>query len=203
MANKAPKTATQRYDNYTRKIDPTHFHDLLTVLKPGMHDNLETVLGDLESVYTAVQTVLSTETGVTVFLATGYQNFARQIWYAKNAHTGTELESEVTAISGDWEDRGLNPAILVRIVTEVFALEAPGNFDAHIWLTGSPTDATYVITPGLDGTPKTGTLPISNGQLDSGAQHIVCSKALYKDWIADITFPSAGSVHMVATLKLA
>jgi len=203
MSKKTPSDATKRQTNYTRKVDPARIGTLITGMKYSMANNLDNVLSTLEAVYTGVQAVLSTEDTVTVFLATAYQNFARQIWYAKNGHSGTELQSEVTAISQDWHTRGLDSGIITRIIVEVFGISAPGTFDGVLNLTATPSDATYSISPGHGGSVLTGTCPIHALAVNNGVQTITLSKALYKNWVAAVTFASGQHITLAATLELA
>lgn len=122
----APHSATQRYDNYSRKLVPVTISGYLTPKWRGrLHNNLSAQLALLEAVYTGVQAILADVEGVTTFLGTGYQNMARQLWYAKQHHTGTTLESEAWAIIGDWIDRGLVEGTVWLIATGIFGIPQP------------------------------------------------------------------------------
>lgn len=125
----APHTASARSGNYTRKVVPSRIgHELLT-LKPYMIINLTDSLNSLARLFAAVRAVLNAQAGITVFMATQYQNYARQLWYAKRAHTGDQFINEAKAIIIDWSQRGLDFGGADRpgwsIATTIFGVPCP------------------------------------------------------------------------------
>jgi len=116
----------QRRMNWEIKTDTTRMKQTLDTLRPDMLKRYEAAVTSLCEMEVKARQTLNAA-GVHTIFYVAYLNYARQL-YKLSRQKGISGESfalQAQVLLDKWSSRGLDPAILARIRTEVFDASVP------------------------------------------------------------------------------
>ncbi len=116
----------QRLNNWTIKTETEKVKQILDDRRPDMLKRYEAAVASLCEMEVKARQTLNAA-GVHTIMYVAYLNYARQL-YKLSRQKG--ISGESFALSAEvllqkWADRGLDPAVLARLRTEVFDTGAP------------------------------------------------------------------------------
>jgi hypothetical protein len=112
--------------NWEIKTDTTRMKETLDTLRPDMLKRYEAAVTSLCEMEVKARQTLNAA-GVHTIFYVAYLNYARQL-YKLSRQKGISGESfalQAQVLLDKWSSRGLDPAILARIRTEVFDASVP------------------------------------------------------------------------------
>ena len=115
----------KRIANWTAKVTPERTAEQVTPQLSSIKQNAAHVMNDIVQMETQVRQVLN-GAGVPFILYPFYLNFGREIWaLSRKEISGESLAQEAATLIAKWVARGLTPAVLQAIRTDVFNVGAP------------------------------------------------------------------------------
>jgi hypothetical protein len=117
---------TKRIEAWKAKLTPERTKQVLEARREAMQQRYEAVMVQLCAMETQVKAVLNAR-GVHTSLYVPYLNFGRQLWKLSRQQeiSGESFAMAAKVLLDKWKARGLNPAVLAAIRTEVFDIGEP------------------------------------------------------------------------------
>jgi hypothetical protein len=116
------KTPDERLAQWERRYDPARICELMTAEKPVMSARAREAFQKQYEMEVSVKQVLGA-VGVSVSDVANYLCFGRQVSKADRRHNGGVTDIEAQVLLSKWSSRGLDPAVLRRILVETFHIE--------------------------------------------------------------------------------
>jgi hypothetical protein len=116
----------QRINTWQVKTDTARTKAALDTLRPQMLENYAAAVTRLCEMETRTRQVLNSA-GVQTILYVPYLDYARQLYKLSRQRgiSGEGFALQAELLLGKWSGRGLDPAVLAAIRTEVFDTTAP------------------------------------------------------------------------------
>jgi len=116
----------QRLMNWQIKTDTGRMKETLDTLRPDMLKHYEAAVASLCEMETKARQTLNAA-GVHTIMYVPYLNYARQLYKLSRQQSisGESFALGAEVLLQKWAARGLNPAVLAAIRTEVFDIGAP------------------------------------------------------------------------------
>ncbi len=116
----------QRLTNWEIKTDTGKVKQILDDLRPDMLKHYEAAVASFCEMETKARQTLNAA-GVHTIMYVPYLNYARQLYKLSRQRgiSGESFALNAQVLLDKWAGRGLDPAILARIRTEVFDAVAP------------------------------------------------------------------------------
>ncbi len=116
----------QRRMNWQTKTDTTRVKQVLDDRRPDMLKRYEAAVASLCEMETKARQTLNAA-GVHTIFYVAYLNYARQLYKLSRQQgiSGESFAMGAQVLLDKWANRGLDPAVLARIRTEVFDASAP------------------------------------------------------------------------------
>jgi hypothetical protein len=116
----------QRRMNWQIKTDTSRMKETLDALRPDMLKRYEAAVASLCEMEMKARQTLNTA-GVHTIMYVPYLNYARQLYKLSRQQgiSGDSFALSAQVLLDKWSNRGLDPAVLARIRTEVSDVVAP------------------------------------------------------------------------------
>ncbi len=116
----------KRLAKWTAKTVPERVKTVLEELRPNMLANAQATFPALADMESQTRQLLDGE-GIALIQYPFYLNFARELWsLQRRGFSGNSLAREVDILIAKWTGRGLSPAILEAIRSQVFTIAPVG-----------------------------------------------------------------------------
>ena len=117
---------TRRISRWKAKFSPDIAAQTTSRIFADMTERYEAAVVALSSMETQAKQVLDAS-GIDTMYIVFYLDFARQLFRLSHGRSisGPTLAKEAQVLLEKWQNRGLNPAVLAAIRTDVFSVPAP------------------------------------------------------------------------------
>jgi hypothetical protein len=118
--------SNQRLTAWTTKTDTGKVKGILDAMRPDTRKHYEAAVASLYEMETKARQTLNAA-GVHTIMYVPYLSYARQLYKLSRQQgiSGESFAPGARVLLDKWANRGLNPAVLARIRTEVFDAVAP------------------------------------------------------------------------------